>query len=185
MILIALAILAAAGLLVYARVGTQASTSTSSSDEVSKLALGTLDLEDTDQAVDAAQARSLLPLWQLLEELQTNPATAPAETKAVIEAINSAMTASQLQAIEAANYGSATKTASASKTGSASATSTSGSAASDPMLLGGGNGMPMDGGGPMGAPGAQGTSSSSGATTVSEPSLISQVVELLQKKIQN
>ncbi len=182
--LIALAGLTAAALLVYPRLASRTSASSANADEVSKLATGTLDLEDTDQAINSAQAGRLLPLWQLLDELQTNPAASPAETAAVVEAIRAEMSTSQLQSIQTVK--SASRSLSSATGNQAAATSV---AASDPMLMGaaGGSAMAFSGGGPMGGPGPD-QAASSGSTTslsISEPTLISQVIKLLESKVQD
>jgi len=67
-------------------------------DGTTGLALGTLKLEGTDNAVTPQQAAELLPLWQMIASgsLQGN-----AETQAVVKQIQGAMTASQQAAIEA------------------------------------------------------------------------------------
>ncbi len=64
----------------------------------SQLALGTLRLEGTKDAVTPAQAKTLLPLWQAIQNgvLQTD-----AETNAVLKQIEGTMTAEQLAAIAA------------------------------------------------------------------------------------
>ncbi len=86
-----LAFVAIASLLLLTGCGSSASTATATSSSAItpalKLALGTLDLEGTDQAVDAAAAAQLLPLWQLLEQLDTSGSAAPVEITTVIEQI--------------------------------------------------------------------------------------------------
>jgi hypothetical protein len=63
-----------------------------------QLALGTLELEGTPNAVTPAQAKTLLPLWQAL---RSNALQTDAETGAVLKQIESAMGAEQLSAIVA------------------------------------------------------------------------------------
>lgn len=155
-----------------------------------KLALGTLDLEATDQAVTMAAAERLLPLWQLLDQLNTSGAAAPAEITAVVEQIESEMAASQLEAIKAMRItdNDVSKASSGSVSASATASTASGSQGVDPMLLGeaGGAGMPMGGGGPMSAPAMQrGSSTAANSASSEEPSLIKQVIHLLESKIQS
>jgi hypothetical protein len=67
-------------------------------DGVNRLALGTLELEGTGDAVTAAQAAALLPLWQVI---QGGSLKSEAETEAVLRQIEAKMTESQLAAIEA------------------------------------------------------------------------------------
>lgn len=61
-----------------------------------QLALGTLLLEGTEQAVTPEQARTLLPLWQALQGRRIQD---EAEMQAVFRAIEQAMTPEQLRAI--------------------------------------------------------------------------------------
>lgn len=65
-----------------------------------KLGLGILKLEGTPQAVDAKQAATLLPLWQLLRQLNSSSSAAPEEVSAVVDAIQAAMTADQVSTID-------------------------------------------------------------------------------------
>ncbi len=68
-----------------------------------KLEVGTLDLEDTDQAVTAAEAKQLLPLWQQIKTLSTDPNTSASDLSAVITQIQQTMTSDQITAINAMN----------------------------------------------------------------------------------
>jgi hypothetical protein len=65
-----------------------------------KLPAGTLMLEDTALAVTPAQAKELLPLWQMLRALQGSSTASQVETQAVLDQIQAAMTPEQLAAIE-------------------------------------------------------------------------------------
>lgn len=67
---------------------------------ISKLVIGTFQLEDTDYAVTAEQAAELLPLWQVYQSLSTSDTAAQEERDALVEQIQDAMTAIQMQAIE-------------------------------------------------------------------------------------
>jgi hypothetical protein len=71
--------------------------------QVNLLLVGTLKLENTDQAVTAAQASSLLPLWQAYRILSTSQTAAEAEVDGLIKQIESTMTTDQTQAIKALN----------------------------------------------------------------------------------
>ena len=64
----------------------------------SQLALGTMLLEETGEAIGPDQAETLLPLWQVIQAgtLQSEP-----ETDAVLKQIEETMTAKQLTAIAA------------------------------------------------------------------------------------
>ena len=67
-------------------------------DASSQLALGTIQLEGTENSVTSEQATSLLPLWQAL---QRGGVTAQAEVDAVLKQIEGTMTSEQLAAIAA------------------------------------------------------------------------------------
>jgi hypothetical protein len=64
-----------------------------------QLALGALRLEGTANAITAAQATKLLPLWQALKTLAASSTTATEETAAVQNQISAAMTPAQISAI--------------------------------------------------------------------------------------
>ncbi len=82
------------------------STSTLSEDYAgalpvsSQLAIGTLMLDGTADAVTTAQAGELLPIWQMLQALQSSGTAAPAELDAVVNRVQGAMTNEQLAAIQ-------------------------------------------------------------------------------------
>ena len=63
----------------------------------SQLALGTIQLEETENSVTPEQATALLPLWQALQ----GGVTAQAEVDAVLKQIEGTMTPEQLEAIAA------------------------------------------------------------------------------------
>lgn len=189
--LIALLLLVSIGLIMLVGCGSRATADSSTSAAASKLALGTLDLEGTEEAVDASQAARLLPLWQLLDQLETSGFAAPAEIKAVIDEIESEMATPQLEAIKAMDLSEAeVAKASAGTSGLLSAgtstASSQASAAANAMLAGeAGGGIPFDSGGPMGGSVQQGGSASTSSSLASQPSLIKQVIQLLQKKVQD
>jgi len=83
--------------------GTNSSQASASLSQVNMLLVGTLKLEDTDQAVSADQAATLLPLWQAYRSLSTSQTAAEAEVNALLNQIQSTMTADQVQAIKAMN----------------------------------------------------------------------------------
>jgi hypothetical protein len=64
-----------------------------------QLILGTLKLEETENAVAPEQAAELLPLWQTMLVLSESDTTADQETEALIAQIQETMTAEQMQAI--------------------------------------------------------------------------------------
>ena len=65
-----------------------------------QLAVGTLRLEGTDQAVTTEQATQLLPLWQAYRTLSASDTAAQVELEAVIQQIQGTLTPEQTQAIE-------------------------------------------------------------------------------------
>jgi hypothetical protein len=64
-----------------------------------QLLAGTLKLEETDLAVDAAQAEALIPLWQVYGGLIESGSAAPEETDALLVQIQETMSAEQIEAI--------------------------------------------------------------------------------------
>jgi len=157
-----------------------------------KLAVGTISLENTDQAVDAASAAKLLPLWQLIEQLDTSGMAAPEEITAVVNEIRLTMTSGQITAIDAmpidqeqlAASGGNPSTAVSSSASKTSAQSASGAV---DLSLGGmpGLGSPMDGG-PMPSGRPQSTSSASKtSSSTAAPTAINRVIQLLESKLKS
>ena len=68
-----------------------------------KLAIGTLKLEGSESAVTSAQAKDLLPLWQVYSSLIASDTAAQEEKDALAQQIQETMTAGQNKAIEALN----------------------------------------------------------------------------------
>lgn len=68
---------------------------------VGQLALGTVELEDSDLAIDETQAIKLLPLWDAYQSLSQSDTTADIELEAVIKQLSGSMTAEQIAAISA------------------------------------------------------------------------------------
>lgn len=82
---------------------TQGATGNSTVDE--QLAAGTLRLEGTVLAVNAGQAKELLPLWQQVLSLSTDGSnTTQDQIQAVYQQIQDVMTTEQIQAIEGMNW---------------------------------------------------------------------------------
>lgn len=65
----------------------------------SKLAIGTLALEGTSNAVTAEQAKTLLPLWKAVKSLSTSSTISTDEMNALYQQIQEAMTPDQITAI--------------------------------------------------------------------------------------
>lgn len=66
-----------------------------------QLAMGTLQLEDTNLAVTAGQAEDLLPYWRVLQTLAQSSNAADAEINAVVKQIQDSMNGEQVAAIAA------------------------------------------------------------------------------------
>ena len=64
-----------------------------------QVAIGTLRLDETENAVTAEQAQELLPLWQTMQVLSESATAAQQEIDALAEQIQETMTAEQRQAI--------------------------------------------------------------------------------------
>ncbi len=185
----AVALVAVVALAVWANGAWTDSSSTTPDSAITpalKLAAGTIKLEGTDQAIDSASAAKLLPLWQLLAQLQDSQTANPQEITAVIDEIQLNMASAQIKAIDAMSISEAELGVVASNGGSVEANSTLAASAGLNPMMGGGmpGGLPMDGGGPMPSGRSQSAStSSSSSTTV--PSAITKVIELLQSKVQS
>jgi hypothetical protein len=82
---------------------TSTGTSTVEMTEETNLIVGTIKLDGTDQAVNIDQAAQLIPLWQMLQSLETSGTAATAETDAVIKQIKAIMTTDQISTIDAMN----------------------------------------------------------------------------------
>lgn len=64
-----------------------------------QLALGIIELNQTESAISAEQAQTLIPLWQALRSTQQAGGTAQAEVSALLTQIESAMKPEQLKSI--------------------------------------------------------------------------------------
>jgi hypothetical protein len=80
-----------------------AATTVSASNDLStatRMALGTLKLEGTSQAVTADQASELLTLWEAYQSLSTSDTSSSLEQDALVNQIEAAMTSPQLESID-------------------------------------------------------------------------------------
>ena len=68
---------------------------------LTQLVIGTIKLEGTDTAVDAAMAAELLPLWKAAQSLSKSDATAPQEMEALLKQIQETMSPDQIEVIAA------------------------------------------------------------------------------------
>lgn len=67
------------------------------------LVVGTFRLEETEYAVDATQAKTLIVLWQAYTSLSASSTTAAAELEALVKQLESSLTAEQHAAVDAMN----------------------------------------------------------------------------------
>jgi hypothetical protein len=124
-----------------------------------KLALGTIKLEGTKQAVDAKTAAKLIPLWQLMVQLNSSSSSAPQEVTAVLDQIKLTMSPDQLSTIngmsitQADVFAEFQQQAQANGSGTSSGTGASGFAGGNNRRNGGGF---VFGGGPGGGFGGGG-----------------------------
>lgn len=162
-----------------------------------QLIIGTLKLEGTANAVTSAQAAELLPMWYVLQDLNSSEAAAQAEIDGLVSQIKETMTKDQIQAISDMMLGTQDlMTALQENGGTLPSSSQAGSASS---VIGGNTGGPPDMGGdiPGGPSGMPGVMSSTGISSPSSdtrsmpimdnstPSaLFDAVIVLLQKKIE-
>lgn len=89
--------------LILSACGSSASTPTNNTGEMSpitKLALGTLKLDGTENAITPEQAGELLPFWQVYLSLSDSDTAAQEEIDGLVDQIGSSMTDAQTQAID-------------------------------------------------------------------------------------
>lgn len=68
-----------------------------------QVALGTIKLDGTENAVTAEQAKELLPLWETLQVLESSDTAATEEKEALVSQIQETMTQEQTQTITTLN----------------------------------------------------------------------------------
>jgi hypothetical protein len=83
--------------------GSTSNQANSSLSQVNMLLVGSLKLDSTDQAVSVDEAAKLLPLWQAYRSLTNSQTAAEAEVEALLNQIQSTMTADQVQKIKDMN----------------------------------------------------------------------------------
>jgi len=92
---------------VFTAGGTQGSKSLLSTDYENALSvtmqliIGSFKLEGTQNAIDAATAKNLLPLWQAVKALGSSDTTSAVEMEALYKQIEETMTPEQIEAISA------------------------------------------------------------------------------------
>jgi len=170
-----------------------------------KLALGIINLEETENAVTAEQAKELLPMFHVLKDLDASDTAAQEEVNGLVDQIQSTLTDKQTQAIDAMSLsmrdvfsvvqGGSGKSSATTSSSTSGSSGNGGGMGGPPDMGGGGSSGGMPGGG-GGMPGGLGTSSSSSSssskdtgttvtTTSSTPSaLLDAVIKVLEKKQQ-
>lgn len=168
-----------------------------------KLAVGIIKLEGTPQAVDSATAAKLLPLWQLLLQLDSSTSAAPQEVTAVVDQIRNTLAPAQVSAINTMTITQADLFSGFQSQGAAGGTATAGGGGGSRAAGGGfpggggfgGGGGGIPGGGGFGGGGtrpadAAGSSTTSSSTaqrsqnTAAVPGfLVNEVITLLKGKI--
>lgn len=193
--LITLVILISIAAILLTGCNSTAATTGSASNGLSgatKLALGTLKLEGTNLAVTAAQANTLLTLWQGYQSLSDSDTSSQVELDALVKQIQETMTTDQIKAIEAMNLTDQSMseilgTLGGSNTASAPISTSSTSWLSQGAPSGGQGGMPSDMSGiSMGdITGGMTTQSTPAATQAANSAGVSQVnLMLIQALIQ-
>jgi hypothetical protein len=164
-----------------------------------KLVLGTINLEETEYAVTSEQAKELLPMFYVLQDLNESDTAAQEEIDGLANQIQETLTADQMQAIDDMSLSMRDMLAITRGSGGGSSPSDAASTtgAGGPPEMGGG--MPVGSGPPeMGGGGMPGGGFSSTGTTTTGPdtsartsmmtgtpsALFDAVIEILQKKVQ-
>jgi hypothetical protein len=116
---------------------------------ISQIAVGTLKLAGTEQDVTADQAKELIILWQVYEEVSKSSTAAQEEVDALVDQIQETMTSEQMQAISDLNLTQQDVFAAMQSADVNSSTSVSTTTVSAPSSGGGDMpaGGPPDGGG--------------------------------------
>jgi len=158
-----------------------------------KLILGTINLEETANAVTVEQAKELLPMFYVLQDLNDSDTAAQEEIDGLVNQIQETLTAEQVQAID--DMSLSMRDVFALTQGSSGGSSSTDTASTSGADRGGAGGPPdMGGGMPGGMPGggfaSTGTTSTNSDTSAritmmtSTPSaLFDAVIELLQTKL--
>lgn len=185
---------------------TNTPTSTNSGSGLStitELAVGTLKLAGTTQEVTADQAKELLILWKVYQEVSQSNTSAQEEVDALVEQIQESMTIEQMQAITDMNLTqqdvfTATQSADVNSSTSVSANSVSMPAGGEGMPGGAppdgggtppdGSGVPADMGGEITASGADSAQSVGSAPSVGggagiPSALVDLVIQSLEAKV--
>ena len=172
----------------------------------SKLIVGTFKLDGTEQAVTKDQAKQLVILWQVYQEISQSNTAAQEEVDGLLKQIEGTMTDAQTQAITNLNLsqrdvmslmqekglmGNLPQTSNSSSSSSSSGSNSSGGGAAmgagGPPDMGAGGPPDMGGGGPMmmgGGGSSSGSSSSSSSSSSSTQTRMNPTSQLLDALIE-
>jgi hypothetical protein len=157
-----------------------------------KLTLGVINLEETDNAVSAEQASELLPMFYVLQDLNESDTAAQEEIDGLVAQIQETLTDVQVQSIDtmglsmqdmfAITQGGSGKS---SASGTTSTSSTGGDMGGPPDMGGGMPGGGMPGVATTGTTSASSDTNAMPAMNTSTPTaLFEAVIKFLEKKIQ-
>ena len=177
--------------------GTPTESTSNDPPIANQLAVGTLKLEGTEQAITVAQAEELVVYWQVYQEISQSETAAQAEIDGLMAQIQETMTTEQMQAItdmQITQQDIFTSMQGVAAVSNSSDDTTVSLPSSGSMPSGGpptdGGGAPPDGGGEMpadmsGAAPASATeqSQSSQAAAVVPSALVAAVIQSLQQII--
>ena len=131
----------------------QAAAETGALTGVTELLVGTLQLEGTENEIDAATAAQLVPLWKAYRALMLSDTTVAVELEALEKQIRAAMSSAQVKAITAMTLTAEDMTTALQEHGVLGEMATDGTGADQRQALRaaaggtGGGGMPAGGGG--------------------------------------
>lgn len=158
-----------------------------------KLILGTINLEETENAVTVEQARELLPMFYVLQDLNESDTAAQEEKDGLVNQIQETLTDEQMQAIDAMSLSRQDMFAAIRGSNGDTTTLTTASTSGGGGGMGGppdmGGGMPGGGMPSGGIPGGGTTSTSTDTSTRSAmgtgvpTALFDTVIKLLEKKL--
>lgn len=147
----------------------------------SQLALGTIQLEETELAVDETLAAEILPLWQAVQSLGNSETAASAEVDAVLNQIQDTMKPAQIQAIADMALTNEAVTAMVESgelaLGRGGGQGQSGESTTSGNVQRPGGGIPGQGGGPGGGGGIPGQGGGPGSGELSEDDIATRRAE--------
>jgi len=158
-----------------------------------KLILGTIKLEETENAVSAEQAAEIIPMFYVLQDLNESDTAAQKEIDGLVSQIQETLTDGQTQAIEAMSLSRqdmfAITQGNSANTNTTEESTTGGGMGGPPEMGGGGmpgGGMPGGGMSTTGTTTASDDASARPAMDTSTPTaLFDAIIKILEKKVQS